>query len=129
MEDFEAGSLPAPPTLHAEFHLRDRYLEAVLTGLASAQAAREALLRTGEACDKAGAQRVLINCLGILGQTAQYEHEHLGEVLAQYLKGRRCALVTAPTKIKGVMGAAAKAEGADYGAFGNVADAVAWLCA
>jgi hypothetical protein len=119
----------SPSSLQVKFVARATYLEADITGLASPDGARTALSRIGAEATRHGAQRVLINCLGILGQTAPYDHQQLGQALARHLGGVRCALVTSPTKLLGVMGAAAQAEGADYRAFVQVEAALAWLCA
>jgi len=110
------------------FVARGAYLEAEITGLASPEGAHSVLARIGAETAQQGAQRVLMNCLGILGQTAPYDHQQLGQALARHLGSVRCALVTSPTKLLGVMGTAAQAAGADYRAFVGIDDAVAWLC-
>jgi hypothetical protein len=110
------------------FIARPTHLEAEIFGLASPEGARTVLAQVGAEAARQQARRVLLNCLGILGQTAPYDHQQLGQVLAHHLGGVRCALVTSPTKLLGVMGASAQAAGADYGAFVNIDEAVAWLC-
>ncbi|MBE7942827.1 MULTISPECIES: STAS/SEC14 domain-containing protein [Ramlibacter] len=124
------GTLPpdiVQPSLAVRFVGGGAFLEAVITGLASLEGARAVLLQTAREAAQRDSARVLINCLGILGQTAQHDHEQLGLFLAQHFGRRRCALVTAPSKIKGVMTAAAHVAGADYRAFPDRPAAVAWL--
>lgn len=115
------------PSLRAHFLQQDGFLEAVISGLASLEGARAVLLQTAQEASRLDARCVLINCLGILGQTAQHDHEQLGLFLARHFPQRRCALVTAPTKIKGVMTAAAHVAGADYRPFSDRPSAIEWL--
>lgn len=114
--------------MRVEFVARPGYLEALITGLASLEGAYAVLAQTETELAKRDAHRVLLNCLGVLGQTAPYDHQQLGHALARHLGHARCALVTVPTKLLGVMGAAAQGAGADYRAFADVDEAVAWLC-
>lgn len=118
----------SPSSLQVMFVARGDYLEAEITGLASPDGAHSVLARIGAEAAQQAANRVLINCLGILGQTAPYDHQQLGLALARHLGGVRCALVTSPTKLLGVMGTAAQAAGADYRAFVKVDAAATWLC-
>lgn len=108
---------------------RKGYLEAVITGLASPEGARAVLAQTGTEAARQGARRVLLDCLGVLGQTAPYDHQQLGQALARHLPGVRCALVTTPAKLLGVLGAAAQGAGADYRGFVSVDEALTWLSA
>jgi hypothetical protein len=117
----------SPTSLQVVFIARPTHLEAEISGLASPEGARAVLVQIGHEAARQEARRVLLNCLGILGQTAPYDHQQLGLVLARHLGGVRCALVTSPSKLRGVMGASAQAAGADYGAFTSLAEAVAWL--
>ncbi len=119
----------SPSSLRVDFTQRTGYLEAVVTGLASPEGARAVLARAGAEVERTSNERILLDCLGILGQTAPYDHHQLGLALAAHLGQARCALVTAPTKLIGVMGAAAQGAGARYRAFADVAEARAWLLA
>jgi hypothetical protein len=110
------------------FVVHESHLEAVITGLASPEGAGAVLARVGEEAARRGARRVLLDCLQILGQTAPYDHQQIGLALARHLRGVRCALVTARSKLQGVMSEAARGAGADYQAFDNLADARVWLC-
>lgn len=114
-------------SLQVAFVDNEGHLEAVITGLASPAGAKAVLARIGQEAARRGARRVLLNCLGILGQTAPYDHQQIGLALARNLGGVRCALVTAPAKLQGVMSEAARGAGADYRGFDNLADAQAWL--
>ena len=117
----------SPSSLHVSFVSHEDYLEALITGLASPDGAQAVLAQAGAEATRSKSTRVLLNCLDILGQTAPYDHHLLGVTLARHLRGVRCALVTSPAKIRGVMGRAAKAEGAEYQAFSDLGQAVLWL--
>jgi hypothetical protein len=118
----------SPSSITVSFVAHGAYLEANLCGLASLAGAESALEKTAAEARRLGAIRILLDCLGILGQTAPYDHRLLGQSLARHLAGRRCALVTAPAKLLGVMGTAAVEAGMDYRAFVDLEHAKAWLC-
>ena len=114
-------------SITVRFVTQPKFLEAALHGFINFGASSAAVNQIADQARQTGAQRVLIDTGGVIGQLTQSEHAELGRHIAAVFGSTRVAAIAPVGRPVGEIAPSARHLGCDYMGFATRAQALDWL--